>query len=312
MSRLLNALLDISKLESGAIKPQQVDFPVTRLLEELRQEFAGIATNKGLRLEVTAIPECAHSDASLVGQILRNLISNAIKYTRTGSVHLNSVRGTGGIRIEVLDTGIGIAPDQLQYIYDEFYQVGVPANSSRDGYGLGLSIVQRLVTLLGLTLEVSSEVGKGTVFAFELPVGRALPSATLEAAALQAPQRAAATEVLLVEDDPAVRSATRMLLKVEGYRVLTAEGLAQAVAVAHEHPELELLVTDFHLSDKETGTQVVTALRSVLGRPLKVVLITGDTSAELGKLRSDPAVRVARKPVHADELLALMKSLLAP
>ncbi|HVW71502.1 MAG TPA: PAS domain S-box protein [Steroidobacteraceae bacterium] len=312
MSRLLNALLDISKLESGAIKPDQVDFPVTRLLEELHHEFAGLAANKGLELEVTTTPECAHSDPSLVGQILRNLISNAIKYTRSGGVHLRGVRRPGGIRIEVSDTGIGIAPNQLQYIYDEFYQIGVPTNSSRNGYGLGLSIVQRLVTLLGLTLEVSSEIGKGTAFAFELPVGRSQPGAVAEAAATQPARQTTAPQVLLVEDDPAVRSATRMLLKVEGYRVFTAGGLAEALAVAREHPGLELLVTDFHLSNNETGTQVVASLRAALGRPLKVVLITGDTSAEVGNLRGDATVRLARKPIHADELLSLMKSLLAP
>jgi CheY-like chemotaxis protein len=312
MSRLLNALLDISKLESGAIKPEPTDFPVARIFEELRREFTGIATNKGLELQVAQTTACVCSDPSLVGQVLRNLVSNAIKYTRTGSVRLNALAGPDGILIEVLDTGIGIPAGQLQHIYEEFYQVGVPTNSSRDGYGLGLSIVKRLVTLLSLKLEVHSEVSKGSVFLLHLPVGRAAPAASAErVTAVLAARQLSAPQILLVEDDPAVRDATRMLLKVEGYRVLTASSLAEAEALVREHPQLELLITDYHLSNGETGTQVITTLRKSLGRPLKAVLITGDTSSAVEALQRDERLRLARKPIQADELLTLLKSLLA-
>ena len=178
MSRLLNALLDISKLESGAIKPDRADFSLAGLFEELRQEFSAMALDKGLRLAISAPASSVHSDRSLVGQILRNLLSNAVKYTRTGSVSLRSLPTTNGVRIEVIDTGIGIPAHQLQFIYDEFYQVGVPTNSSRDGYGLGLSIVQRLIALLELKLEMRSEVGVGSEFALVVPLGRAALGAT--------------------------------------------------------------------------------------------------------------------------------------
>jgi two-component system, sensor histidine kinase len=312
MSRLLNTLLDISKLESGAVKPEPTDFPIARVFEELNHEFTGIATSKGLQLQVAATTECVFSDPSLVGQILRNLVSNAIKYTRTGSVRLSTVCGPDGIRIEVLDTGIGIPASQLQYIYDEFYQVGVPTNSSRNGYGLGLSIVHRLVSLLGLTLEVRSEVGTGSVFSLRLPSGRAAAVASSgRNTPVQAVRQVSAPQILLVEDDPAVRDATRMLLKVEGYRVLTASCLAEARALASEHSQLDLLITDYHLSNGETGTQVITALRESLGKPLKAVLITGDTSSAVKELQRDEQLRLASKPIHAEELLTLLKSLLA-
>jgi two-component system CheB/CheR fusion protein len=311
MSRLLNALLDISKLESGAIKPDKTDFSLDGLFQELRQEFAAVAINKGLQLTIDAPSSSVHSDRALVGQILRNLLSNAIKYTRTGSVSLRGVPAARGLRIEVIDTGVGIAAHQLQFIYDEFYQVGVPTNSSRDGYGLGLSIVQRLVALLDLRLEVSSEPGQGSVFALELPLGRAPLRATPRpSAAAPAPPQAYAPQVLLVEDDPAVRNATRMLLKVEGFRVLTAGSLAEARSQASAHPDLDLLVTDYHLSDDETGTQVIAALRADLGKPLRAVLITGDTSSAVKELERDERLRLARKPIHAEELLTLLKSLL--
>ena len=126
MSRLLNALLDISKLESGAIKPEPTDFRVAAIFEELRNEFAGLATNKGLDLHVEPSTECVYSDPSLVEQILRNLLSNAIKYTRSGRVLLHCRHEESQVRIEVLDTGIGIPADQIPYIYDEFYPGGGP------------------------------------------------------------------------------------------------------------------------------------------------------------------------------------------
>ncbi len=311
MSRLLNALLDISKLESGAIKPQPVDFTVGTLFEELRNEFAGVAADKGLEFRVSSASEWIHSDPALVGQILRNLLSNAVKYTRAGSVALKVSDGPGNIRIDVIDTGIGIPAEQQRFIYDEFYQIGVPTNSSRDGYGLGLSIVQRLVRLLGLKLEVRSQVDTGSVFSLELPRGRSAPMAVRTSATAATTRPEYAPHVLLVEDDPAVRNATRMLLKVEGYRVLTASSLAEAQAHSAAHPQLDLLVTDYHLSNGETGTQVIEALRGSLGRPLRAVLITGDTSSALKQLQRDERLRLARKPINADELLGLLKSLLA-
>jgi len=312
MSRLLNALLDISKLESGAIKPEPTDFTVATLFEGLRGEFAALAANKGLQLQIEPCTDCVCSDPSLVEQILRNLVSNAIKYTRQGWVQLRCLHEAALVRVEVLDTGVGIHANQLAYIYDEFYQVGVATNTSRDGYGLGLSIVQRLVKLLNLRLDVRSEVGKGSAFSLLLPPGRGAPGfvqvATRESAMRQ-PQ-IGKVNVLLVEDDRAVRDATRMLLKAEGYGVLTAETLAEALHKVRQET-IDLLVTDYHLSDGETGTQVIAELREALGRPLKAVLMTGDTSSAVQELPRDSHLRVASKPIKAEELLTLLRALLA-
>ena len=313
MSRLLNALLDISKLESGAVKPEPADFAVAAMFEELRREFAASAEGKGLQFQINAGREVAHSDPSLVGQILRNLVSNAIKYTQRGLVTLRSAASTDAmLRLEVLDTGIGIPAAQMQYIYDEFYQVGVPTNSSRDGYGLGLSIVQRLVKLLNLRLEVRSEVGKGTVFSLGVPAGEARVGSSLAAPPEAHPnqQRLGAARVLLVEDDKSVRDATRLLLAVEGYQVTGVATIAEALRHATSNG-IELLVTDYHLANGETGTAVISALRESLGTHLKAVLITGDTSAAVQELPRDPYMRIASKPIQADELLTLMRALLA-
>src|SRR6185312_15825681 len=281
MSRLLNALLDISKLESGTVKPEPTDFTVAALFDGLRGEFSDVAGRKGLELVIESAGEGIHSDPSLVEQILRNLVSNAIKYTRTGRVVLRCLlEQPTRVRIAVIDTGVGIPAEQLPIICDEFYQVGVPANSSRDGYGLGLSIVQRLVKLLKLGFDIQSEVGKGSRFSI------LLPPAQQPAATAVSPKKAVVREtplgkarVLLVEDDPAVRDATRMLLKVEGYQVVAVATLQEAVQAVRDGAGIDLLVTDYHLSNGETGTQVIGALREALSAPLKAVLITGDTSS---------------------------------
>lgn len=313
MSRLLNALLDISKLESGTVKPEPTDFTVAALFDGLRGEFSDVAGRKGLELVIESAGEGIHSDPSLVEQILRNLVSNAIKYTRTGRVVLRCLlEQPTRVRIAVIDTGVGIPAEQLPLICDEFYQVGVPANSSRDGYGLGLSIVQRLVKLLKLSLDIQSEVGKGSTFSLVLPAAErqvAAPGNLRKTLVRETP--AGKARVLLVEDDPAVRDATRMLLKVEGYQVTAVASLEEAVRAAREGPGLDLLVTDYHLNNEETGTQVISALRSALGVPLKAVLITGDTSSAVRNLPVDTHLKMCSKPVKADELLTLLRALLA-
>jgi len=312
MSRLLNALLDISKLESGAIKPEPTDFKVAAVFAELRSDFAGLAANKGLTLRIEPCMDCVHSDPSLVEQILRNLVSNAIKYTRQGWIQLRCLHEAAFVRIEVLDTGVGIPADQLAYIYDEFYQVGVPTNTSRDGYGLGLSIVQRLVKLLNLRLDVRSEVGKGSAFSLALPSSsESIALAQAVSQELITPQpRMGRVNVLLVEDDPPVRNATRMLLKAEGYSVTAVESLAEALQRARQE-KVDLLVTDYHLSGGETGIQVIAALREIFGLALKAVLMTGDTSTAVREFARDTRLRVASKPIKAEELLILLRALLA-
>jgi PAS domain S-box-containing protein len=312
MSRLLNALLDISKLESGVVKPEPADFTVASLFEGLRRDFGSPATSKGLALKIEECVACAHSDPSLVEQILRNLVSNAIKYTQHGWVRLRCLSDQSQVRIEVRDTGIGIPADQLGYIYDEFYQVNVATSASRDGYGLGLCIVQRLVRLLDLRLEVRSEVGKGSAFSLVLPPagGRTIPACADPAQSPSLLRRVLASRVLLVEDDPAVRDATCMLLTVEGYHVTAVASLAQALHEARECERPDLLVIDYHLSGGETGIQVIAMLRESLDPAMKAVLITGDTSSAVKELPRDRHLRIASKPVKADELLALLEELL--
>jgi PAS domain S-box-containing protein len=314
MSRLLNALLDVSKLESGVIKPEPCHFNLGGIFQELRMEFARMAADKGLRLEFEMCDGDLYSDPALVEQILRNLLSNAVKYTHQGWVRVRCLHESGFIRITVTDSGIGIAAEHLPHIYDAFYQVGVAANSTREGYGLGLSIVKRLVKLLFGTLEVNSQVGQGSTFSLLLPasnghVGAAQPAVTASPAVGQ--RQSGAARILLVEDNASVRRAMSRLLALEGYSVTQVASLSEALQHVNEGGGVDLLICDYHLSGGETGTQVVAALRAILGDSLPALLTSGDTSSAIKQLPRDPYLRFTSKPIKAEELVGLLRALLA-
>ena len=313
MGRLLNALLDISKLESGAITPVIECFPVAALFEQLRTEFAEVARTRGLALIVRPSATTVRSDVSLVAQVLRNLLSNAIKYTERGSVTLACRKDADAIRVDVNDTGIGIPGEQLAYIYDEFYQVGVCSNESRNGYGLGLSIVQRIVKLLHLRIDVKSQVGMGSTFSITLPPGGPLAEVAPLETPGERPRERTGTQprILLVEDDIAVRNATRMFLKSSDCRVSTAASVAEALDRVAEDPDIDVIVSDLHLADGESGIEAITAVRKAVGRNIGAIIMTGDTSAVIRGLALDARMRIASKPVHADEMLRLLQELLA-
>ena len=312
MSRLLNALLDISKLESGAVKPQISSWRLSVLFEQMRREFSGLAATKGLQLLIEPCECWVTTDLSLVGQVLRNFLSNALKYTERGAVTLCCRTRGDQARLEVSDTGIGMAPQELTRIGTEFYQIGVPSNASREGYGLGLSIVGRIVKLLGLKLDVESEVGKGSTFALSLPAA-AMPAESREKCAPPALERPKhAHHLLVVEDDPAVLRATCMLLRAEGYIVAAATSVAEALERIRANPAIELLITDYHLAGGETGTQVLSSVRELRGPGFRAIMITGDTSAAARGLGEDEALSFLSKPVESGELIRRLESVLEP
>jgi PAS domain S-box-containing protein len=313
MSRLLNALLDVSKLESGAIKPDITDFKVAQLFEELRREFAGLASSKGLDLVVEPTNARVRSDAALLSQALKNLVSNAIKYTHSGWVRLRTSSLGPLVRIEVCDSGRGISNEHLPLIFDEFYQVGVATNTSRDGYGLGLSIVHRVVQLLDLRIDVQSEPGTGSTFSLEIPSSAPAVEEVATGAgarASQPPRVGSAHHVLLVEDDPGVRNATRMFLKGEGFRVTVAATRDDALARLRENPDIKVIISDYHLDGGHTGAEVIASARQRFSSDFRAILVTGDTSSAIAHLQRDERLRVTSKPINPDELLSLIQTLL--
>jgi PAS domain S-box-containing protein len=314
MSRLLNALLDISKLESGAIRPDITDFKVSQLFDELRREFAGFAASKGLDLVIEPTSARIHTDVALLSQALKNLLANAIKYTSSGWVRLRSTANGTMVRIEVCDSGRGIDSEHLPFIFDEFYQVGVATNTSRDGYGLGLSIVQSVVRLLDLHIDVQSRPGEGSTFTLDVPAsdpGAGDDSVPDPARHARGPRMRTAHHLLLVEDDPGVRNATRMFLKGEGFQVATAATLEEAMQRLQEHPGIEIIISDYHLEGGRTGADVIAAARGRFNKSFRAILVTGDTSSAIAHLQRDEHLRVTSKPIDPDELVALIGELLA-
>jgi two-component system CheB/CheR fusion protein len=313
MAHLLDTLLNISKLESGMVRPEISDFPVAPLLMKLRLEFSSLVASKGLELNIDSDGSpSVRSDPTLVGEILRNLLSNAIKFTPQGSITLRCMQDRGAVRLEVIDTGVGIPRDELPLIFSEFYQVGVDAAMSRQGYGLGLGIVQRMASMLQAGIEVESEVGRGSRFSLTVPPG-ALETAARSTAARTprafTPSATPAT-ILLVEDHAAVRKAMELFIVMSGYRIVSAGSLDQALAVIGESSRPQLLITDFHLPGRMTGSEVINSVRKVIGENVPAIMISGDTSAEVSDMANDARVRFASKPIDPAELVSLVQELL--
>jgi len=165
----LNSILEFYDLESGAVEPQIDEAPIQDIFRQLQDEFAAQAQTKGLQLVFSSHAEIAFSDNKLLTQVLRSLISNAVRYTNQGTVHVSCQRESAGLRVTVRDSGIGIAPDEVAVIFDEFYQVNSDPVGGNGGRGLGLSIVDRGLTLLHSQIEVETELGQGSSFSFVVP-----------------------------------------------------------------------------------------------------------------------------------------------
>lgn len=304
MAKLLNALLDISKLEAGIVRPDITDCAVHEIFEDLHAEFDQQAKTKGLEFIIEQCNDVARSDARLLTQILENFISNAIRYTRKGFVRLRCMHQEAFIRLEVVDTGMGISPDAIGEIFEEFHQVDT-GKTRPEGLGLGLSIAKRTAELLGCALDVTSRPGEGSVFSVVVPQGEregAMPR-VLETTPVGAPVTGL---VLVVDDEPAVLDATSILLRIEGFEVVTATCQQEALdKIAARTPDI--LVTDYHLRGGETGADVIRSVRRNCSADMPVILVSGDTSdAVISKDLYETSFLT--KPVDTNKLLAEIRS----
>jgi PAS domain S-box-containing protein len=314
MADLLNTLLDISKLESGTVTPTLENVSVGDMLAEIRQQFEQIATARGLALTVSACGEFLRTDRVLLRQLVQNLLTNALQYTRVGGVSIRTVRNATHLNIEVTDTGVGIAPDQTERIFDEYYRMERPG-AGRRGSGLGLNIVRQISRLLGYGVEVESELGRGTTFRLLIPqdhlVVGDMCTATLPAAgSVDVEAGLFKPSVLVIEDDDAVRGALELILKLNDYPVRVAATAEVAEALfAKDGPDIDLVVTDFHLNGPDNGLQVLDRLRAAAGRDLPAVVLSGDTSPILRHAGQLSRVQLLRKPVEARHLIRTLEQL---
>lgn len=316
MSSMLNTLLDINQIDAGAVHAETVSFPVNDLFDRLRDEFTYHAQAQGLTLRVVPCSLSIISDPRLLEQMIRNLLSNALKYTRHGKVLLGCRRHKKMLSIEIWDTGVGIPENEFQAIFDEYHQLDNTARERSRGLGLGLSIVRRLGNLLGYRVSVRSTLGKGSTFAIEVtfpPREKAAQIEQLESgtgAGIVGGVRRTG-EILVIEDDPEVRDLLELLLKDEGYRATAAEdGISALELVAHGTVQPDLILADYNLPNGMNGLEVTAKLRERLYRQIPVIILTGDIST--GTLREIVLKNCVRlnKPVKLAELTQVIQRLL--
>lgn len=313
MGGMFNALLDVSKLDAGMVVAEAQTFELRTLLERLCAEQATVATQRGLRLRVNARAVHVHTDPLLLERIVRNLLVNALRYTDSGGV-LVTARQRGGFAVlRVADSGIGIAPQRQAEVFEEFVQLHNPQRDRHQGLGLGLAIVRRLARLLDIDLRLRSLPGHGSVFTLRLPVAATADTAApAPAASMPATVAGGDALVVVIDDDADIRTGMRALLAADGYRVL------EAACFDELRPHLQqlrqvpvLIISDYRLSDGETGATAIARLRVEFNDDIPAILITGDTAPERLREARDSGHLLLHKPVAPQLLRQQMATLLA-
>jgi PAS domain S-box-containing protein len=309
MGELLDALLDISRLDSGSVVPEKKHFPIKPLFDRIVTGNVQQAEEKGLLLECESSACVVDSDPGLLERVVENLVTNAIRYTEAGSVSLRCERVDGVARISVSDTGVGIPEESLGKIFDEYYQLDNPVRDRRKGLGLGLSIVKHIARLLDHELHVSSVAGRGSIFAVDVPVAEISVEEARAPASAPRQQRRDPV-VLFVEDDSAVIDATTMLFDCSGIALHTATDGHAAIDLVNGGVVPDLILSDYRLPGMN-GVEVARRVRELLGTQVPVVLMTGDTSAREIEGANLPDCTVLHKPVDTDQLLMLVEGSLS-
>lgn len=296
---MLHTLMDFSRIEAGAITPSVRAFPLQPLLNKIEKEFTSQADAKGLRYRSRETRLVVRSDPALVEMILRNLVSNAIRYTPRGALLLACRKRQANAVLEVFDTGIGIPAAQQQEVFREFHQLGNPERDRHKGLGLGLSIVKGLAQTLGHPLGLESIPGRGSVFRLSLPIADAAEVEPENVRRNLLPRRDG-IRILLVEDDEAVRLGTQQQLLDWGFECDAVEDIESAQAAARRQPP-NLVISDFRLRNHSTGADVIAALRA-LDPALPALLITGDTAPDRIREARSHGIPLLHKPVAPSEL----------
>lgn len=307
LEMLFNALLDISKLDAGVAKPMVTDFYLDGLFDRLEDDFAGLAANERLRLHIRATSAVVRTDAQMLEQILRNLLSNALRYTERGGIVLACRRRRNGWRIDVADTGIGIPEAEQERVFDEFYQIANPERDRKKGLGLGLAIVRRLSKLLDVPIALRSRVGHGSVFSLTVPAGTAVPQVRSEVGDLGS--YFDSLRVLVVDDEPDVRLGLALLLRGWGCDVIEAESHVQAVtAMEAARWQPEFAIVDFRLRDGKNGLAVLEWLSEHFGADLPGVVISGDIAADRLHEVQSSGYPLLHKPVSPAKLRSVLRN----
>jgi len=313
MQNLLDGLLDLSRLDTGSVQVHVRPVRMDDMFTALRDALGPVAAEKGLRLRVRPTTLWVLSDPLVLQQMVTNLAHNALRYTDHGTVLVCCRRVNQGqfVRIDVLDTGIGISAEHQAEIFREFYQVG---NSGRDralGLGLGLNIVERSAKLLGHTVTLRSHVGHGTRFSILVPLAQTPEQSHVAMPAVRAAlSNLDGLRVLVIEDDEFSRNAVQELLQSWGCLVCATATVAQAHAFLHDEPNIDLIVSDYRLGDGDNGLSAIASLRAAAGCDIPACLMSGDTDGGLMQAAKDAGLTLLHKPVRPAKLRSLLRHLL--
>jgi signal transduction histidine kinase len=310
VEEIMTALLDISRIDSGALKPYPTEFGVSDLIDKVAVEFSPLARERAVKLKLVGSRAAIVADRPLVARIVQNLVSNAVKYTRPGGRVLVGCRRRGKrLRLDVIDTGIGFNRDQHGLIFAEFSRLEHGARMAH-GLGLGLSIVKRLVAALGVTMEIDSVEGKGSRFSLYLPLARTRrqvsepPASRIEPGA-----NLTGLRILCVDNEQPILEAMRSLLTGWGCEVRLARSLRQIdreAMLSGWWPDLVLM--DYHL-DQASGLDAIAWLRHNVGAQLPAALVTADRSPRIRELAEERGIAVITKPVRPAVLRATISGL---
>jgi two-component system, sensor histidine kinase len=313
LESLFDELLDISKLDAGYVKPVPIHFAAQPLLERLGTAYAPLARKSGLVLVFDDAGAVLHTDSVLLERVLGNFLSNALRYTQTGSVTVRCVPLGESVRIEVVDTGQGIPYEEHERVFDEFYQLGNPERDRRKGLGLGLATVKRIAQLLGCQVSLDSAPGRGSVFRIDVPKG--------DPACIAAPAQAPSAEdvdtlhgklIAVVEDEREVREGMTELLGLWRCKVVVASSAAEVLKELEQAgAQPDAVIADYRLRAHENGVGAISALRSRYGEALPALLVSGDTTQDIFKTASQARLPLLSKPVRAARLRAALAHLLA-
>ncbi len=307
LDTLLNALLDISQLDAGVVSPELDHLDLRSALESLGAEYEPQAWAKNLSWKLNVADLVVYSDPGLLDTILRNLISNAIRYTTKGEVRVTGEYQHGKASIKIADTGIGIPASRQQAIFQEFYQIPGPSRDSADGVGLGLAIVDRLAKLLRIDVHVTSALGLGSEFTLSIPPGeRALIK---QKSRLETPpiHDGTGVVVLVIDNHADVRVGMKELLESWNYTAIIADSERTALrALSRAEQSPDVVLVDYQLDDGVTGTDVLAALKAQLDSPFEAVILTGDTSQQCMLDAQRSGYKVLHKPVAPSKLRAML------
>ena len=310
MDGLFNAILDISRLDAGVVEVAPRAFRVGPYLARICRDLRPEAEAKGLRLRCRSCDEVAWTDPFLLERVVRNLVSNAVRYSDRGGVLVACRQRGGRLAIQVFDTGPGIAAGDHERIFQEYVQIGNVERDRTKGLGLGLAIVRRTCAILDMPIALRSRIGRGSCF--EVKMALSDEAALAEDSVAAAPGALAERSLIVVIDDEAsIREAMERLLAGWGHDVIAAGSGDEAVARLASHPTRpDLIVSDYRLRDGETGTEVIERLRSEFNETIPALIITGDTAPDrLIEARTSGLV-LLHKPVPNGKLRAAMRNLM--